>query len=75
MELNGVLINFKHITNFTAITSVKIKPAPHCLAELRLRLTGSSPRFFCNIQHLVRSEGGQQLGLQLRCLSARQGLW
>lgn len=32
MELNNTPINYKHITNFTAI-SVKIKPVPSCLAE------------------------------------------
>ena len=32
MKLNNRLINFKRVTNFTAI-SVKIKPAPRCLAE------------------------------------------
>lgn len=32
MELNNTPINFKHITNSTAI-AVKIKPVPRCLAE------------------------------------------
>lgn len=80
MELNNTPINFKGITNSTAI-AVKIKPVPCCLAELGPKANWIFSRIFeILLEELPESSPaeerrGQRLGLGPRCPNVRQGLW